>query len=281
MASVIIPAHNEETGVSRLLASLADGAMAGDYEVLVICNGCLDRTAQVAQNSATPTSVIELGEPSKAKALKVGDRLAKNFPRLYVDADIVIDSDSIRALVLAVQQPGIEAAAPRRIIDRTDVGWAARWYYDVWEELPAVRLDLFGRGVIAFSESGSARVSRLPEAMSDDLAVSATFQPHEKAVVPGAQVRVFPAQTWRSLTNRRVRVIVGNRRLRATGVASNDRRTGGTDLVAIVLQRPKLLPKVAVFALTTVTVRILVWYRERRGQGEIWHRDETSRKAIR
>ena len=85
--SVVIPAHNEAGTLARTLGVLQDGG-AEQLEVLVVCNGCTDTTADIAR-AATPTvRVIEIEQPSKAEAVRVGNTAARVFPRVHLDADV-------------------------------------------------------------------------------------------------------------------------------------------------------------------------------------------------
>ena len=49
--SVIIPAHNEEKYVSRCIRSVRAAAKryGGEVEIIVVCNRCTDRTAEIAE----------------------------------------------------------------------------------------------------------------------------------------------------------------------------------------------------------------------------------------
>ena len=49
MISILVPAHNEETVIDRCLRAILDGALPGELEVIVICNGCSDGTARRAR----------------------------------------------------------------------------------------------------------------------------------------------------------------------------------------------------------------------------------------
>ena len=58
MISVIIPAHNEERVISRLLEALTLGHTPGELEIIVVCNGCSDDTAGVARGFGAPVQVL-------------------------------------------------------------------------------------------------------------------------------------------------------------------------------------------------------------------------------
>ncbi|MFF1879651.1 glycosyltransferase [Leifsonia sp. NPDC058230] len=276
-ATVVVPAHNEESGLRRLLPALLGSAEPGEFRVIVVCNGCTDGSADEAARHGDDVEVIELAEASKAAALEAGGALVESFPVVYVDADVALDATSLRALVSFVGHEGIVAAGPVRRQDRAGVSLAAGWYYDVWERLPQVRTGLFGRGVIAVSEQGFTRVRALPRYISDDLAFSEAFEPSERGIAEDAVVTVWPARTWRALLKRRIRVVQGNRELGKDGLVSDSASTGIGDLVALGRAEPRLILRLPVFVATAVIARAAE--RMRRGDRSTWHRDETSRTA--
>ena len=110
MTSVIIAAHNEATVIGRNLDRLLAGSQPGDLDVIVVANGCVDRTADVAR--ARGVRVLELPAPGKSAALNAGDAIATTFPRIYLDADVAATSATVRALTDALSQPGPDRAAP-------------------------------------------------------------------------------------------------------------------------------------------------------------------------
>src|SRR4029453_13779336 len=91
MTSIIIPAHNEESVIRRGLHAVLDGAAPGELEVIVVCNGCSDATADVAREFGIAVRVIETDVPSKSNALNLGDAAATRFPRFYLEADGTLD----------------------------------------------------------------------------------------------------------------------------------------------------------------------------------------------
>ena len=63
--SVVIPAHNEEVVLGRGLDGVLSGALLGEIDVVVVCNGCSDGTADVARSYGDRVRVIETPIPSK------------------------------------------------------------------------------------------------------------------------------------------------------------------------------------------------------------------------
>jgi glycosyltransferase involved in cell wall biosynthesis len=273
VASVVVPAHDEERTIGRLLDALC--ASPGLLEVVVACNGCTDETARVA--ARYPVTVLDLPEPSKVRALRAADQVARTFPRVYLDADVEITADGVARLAAAVGPGGAAVAAPRRMLPRTGVTLLARWYLDVWEALPAVRSGLFGRGVLAVSREGARRVAALPEVMADDLALSEAFDPAERVVVPDVTVVVHPARTTRDLVRRRARVATGNVQADRAGLRGDGARTSLGDLWRVVRERPALAPKVPVFVGVVLAGRLRARSAVRAGDFTTWERDASSR----
>src|ERR1700722_1791397 len=84
--SIIIPAHNEQATISRLLTLLLAEADPGEFDLVVVCNGCTDATAEVASGFGADVRVLEISEASKRVALQVGNENAYSPSRIYVDA---------------------------------------------------------------------------------------------------------------------------------------------------------------------------------------------------
>jgi glycosyltransferase involved in cell wall biosynthesis len=273
--TIVIPAHNEQFALARLLPAVLGGAAAGEFRVIVVCNGCTDETVSVAASWEGAVEVVELAVASKPAALAAGGGLTTDFPIVFLDADVEIDAAGVRVLADRLRDSDLLAAGPALRLNRDGVSVVAAGYYDVWERLPQVRTGLFGRGVIALSEAGYRRIAALPHFVSDDLAVSESFRPSERAIDPGAIVTVRPARTWRALLNRRIRVTQGNRELAGTGLVSAEASTSPADLWRIVRREPAMALRMPVFLGTALVARIL----ERTGHRApgAWLRDETSR----
>jgi glycosyltransferase involved in cell wall biosynthesis len=179
--SVVIPAHNEEKVIGRCLDFVAHLG-PGEAEVVVVPNGCTDRTAEVA--AAVPgVTVVDLPEGAKWRALNAGDAAATAFPRIYLDADIVLSAETLRALAGALGDGRPRVAAPRVQFRVEGRPYAVRAFYAAYERLPYVRNGLTGLGVFALSEEGRARFGEFPNVTADDLYVQRLFTLPEREVL--------------------------------------------------------------------------------------------------
>ncbi|MFZ3454196.1 WecB/TagA/CpsF family glycosyltransferase [Arthrobacter sp. 7Tela_A1] len=178
--TVIIPCHNEETVLDGTLDALAPVIEAGT-EVIVVCNGCSDASADVAK-SRPGVRVLELREASKTAALNAGNKAADNWPRLYLDADITVRPETVRAVFEALQD-GPLAVRPAVDYDLAGASFLVRSYYRARRHLPGARQALWGAGAYALSAEAGKRLGALPAVVADDLYVDRLFTGPEKAVL--------------------------------------------------------------------------------------------------
>lgn len=270
--------------IGRLLSGLvADRASTkpdatGALEIVVVPNGCTDRTAEVAAGYPS-VRVIETPVPNKHRALRLGDEHATEFPRLYVDADVELTGADVHALAAALREPGVHAVAPARRTPLNGCPWTVRWYYEIWEQLPVVRDGLFGRGVIALTAEGHKRIAGLPELMGDDLAASLSFAPNERRVIDTAHVTVHPPRTLGDLLKRRTRsMTVTTQAAAQTDLPSS--RTSAGDLKSLLREAPlRNAPRLAWFVAVTMAARRRSRRAVKAGDFTTWLRDESSRAA--
>jgi Glycosyl transferase family 2 len=279
MTTVVVPAHNEGQVIGRLLGQLVPAAPADDLKVIVVANGCTDDTAEVAASFGPSVQVLSIPVASKHEALVAADRATRDFPRVYVDADVELRTEDVRALVAALRRPGVLAAAPERVLALAGRPWPVRWFYDVWARLPEVRHGLWGRGVIAVGEPGQERISSLPPLLGDDLAASLMFAPHERSIVAGARVIVHTPRTFADLLRRRIRAATGTAQIeRVPEAPACTTRTRMSDLTAIIRGEPHLAPQVAFFLSMALLARLRARRAVAGGDYSTWLRDDSSRR---
>lgn len=199
MISIVIPAHNEALVIARTLRAMTFGALPHELDVIVVCNGCTDDTAAIARGFGMPVRVIETAFGNKAHALNLGDQAARVFPRIYVDADVVVALSTIRALVDRLERGDILAVAPKPYFDVTDCSWPVRAFYDIRCRLPSFGEGIGGSGVYALSEIARRRFDNFPELVADDTYVRIQFKPEERETLAFVRSIVFAPQTIKNL----------------------------------------------------------------------------------
>ncbi len=268
MVTVVIPAHNESHVIEPLLRKLIPAEGNSDVAVIVVASGCSDNTAQIASSFGKNIRVIDIPAGSKRSALLAGDAAASGFPRIYVDADVVLGRYDVLALAAELAKPGVLAAVPERALALDGCALLVRWYYDIWLRLPEIRRGLFGRGVLGVNEAGHHRLRDMPPTAAGDLAASLQFAHAERRVVAQARVLCRTPRTVTALVRYRCCVVSEIARAGASRSALLwETRAYPADLLGIVRAEPGAAPAVAAFLLVTVAGWIGGRARGRGGSG--------------
>lgn len=107
--SLIIPAHNEETRLPDTLKQVLEFAESRPYvtEVLVVENGSVDRTFQIAQGFAAQhpqMCVLQNTQNGKGRAVRQGMLAAQGEYRFMCDADLSMSVEEINRFLPPVQE---------------------------------------------------------------------------------------------------------------------------------------------------------------------------------
>ncbi|MDB5387598.1 MAG: glycosyl transferase [Planctomycetaceae bacterium] len=279
--SIIIPAHNEEAVLGRCLRDLLNGARQGELDIIVVCNGCTDQTAEVARSFGRSVRVLETSIPSKITALNMGDRAARVFPRFYVDADVVLTIGALRNTAAALRAGMFLAAAPEVEWNLRHSNCFVRAFYAVWQLQPYFDAGRLGAGVYALSEAGHARLGEFPQITADDEYVRRLFLPEERVTVTENTFQVTPPRTLRDLIKIKTRSRRGNLELvQKFPHLSRPARESRWKFLARIAVRPWLwlssLVYFAVVAQTSVRARRTL----KRGGAAVWERDLSSRVNV-
>src|SRR6187401_888570 len=198
LGSVVIPAHDEARVIRRTLDGLFAGFEVDELDVVVVCNGCTDDTASLARACGRSVRVLELPAASKPAALRSGDAATRVFPRLYLDADVLMPGAAAR-VVLELLRNGVLAARPPIRYEIHGASSLVRSYYRARSRVPAVLGSLWGAGVYGLSESGRRRFGAFPDVVADDLWVDRLFAEEEVEIVDSAPVVVTVPRRSRDL----------------------------------------------------------------------------------
>lgn len=275
--TVIVAAHNEEAVIGRCLSALGDAIASGRIQTIVVCNGCTDATAQRAR--AYPgVTVIELAVASKIAALRAGDRVAVPAgPRVYLDADVVLNSRALLAVLHALQPGGHLAVRPRIRFDSGGASRTVRRWYRVRAQLPSIRNALWGAGLYALSSAGRERFGEFPDVVSDDLFIDSLFAASERGIIDDEEVVVRTPQRLGDL----LRILKRSYRTQAEipsstterGISDGQRRQAH-ELTTLLRRNPTRLLDIGTYAAVIVVARIQARFDTGKTR---WERDESSR----
>jgi cellulose synthase/poly-beta-1,6-N-acetylglucosamine synthase-like glycosyltransferase len=261
--SIIIPAHNEASAIRRTLTALTQGAQPGDLDIVVVCNGCTDNTAQLARDLESSVRVIETDIASKVNALNIGDKVAGCvFPRIYIDADIEVPLRTVRGLAERLAVGDVLAVAPRARIDSSVCSRAVRWFFDIAALLPSAKEGIGGSGVYALSRAGRGRFGEFPDVIADDAYVRIQFRAQECETVQTLTTTIIPPRRLRELIQVRSRVRHGHLEV-FQSFPNLWRQHWQSNLwqALYLMRRLPLWPKLALYAYVIIIARIRAYYR--------------------
>ncbi len=276
MASIIIPARNEARVIGETLSALL-GQIEPNDEVLVVCNGCEDGTAEVARGFGGIVKVLETPVASKTHALNLGDGAATTFPRLYLDADVRLMENAWTCMKVAMSDARFMAASPVPIMDFSGSTLLVRAYYRIWLSLPYCQSGMMGAGAYMLTEKGRRRFDAFPDLISDDGFVRAQFREEERGRVEGAvaQVRAPANLKWLLKIKTRSRLGVMELRARFPQLAGNEEKDYAGGLYRL-MARPKDWPALVAYVSVTLLIRWLARKRFTNLSQYEWEKDESS-----
>ncbi len=277
--TVIIPAHNEETTIGRNLPVLID-SLSPSIAVIVVCNGCSDRTAAVARAVSDRIEVHELGIASKTAAINHGESSAAPGPRLYLDADVSMSGMDASALIEIVSQPGVLFAEPTPVFAIVGSTFAVRAFYDVWLALHGRMPGDIGGGAFAISTEGRERFASFPEIVADDAYAHAHFLV-EETVMSDVRSEVQAPKTAADLIRIKARSRFGTMQLAREFPQLWAGKRGDTQSLATKAQQLplRLWLKVPAYAMIQIAARMKA-RRMLHYDSFVWERDLSSRSDV-
>lgn len=280
MISVVIPAHEEGEVIERCLDRLLAGADEEELEVVVVCNGCTDDTADRARRYGPPVTVLETDVASKVAALNLGDGAVTAFPRIYLDADVELGIDAVREVgALLDPATGVAVAAPVATVSQQGLPWPVRSFYAVWTRLPYFTDRMVGSGVYAFSAEGRAAFGAFPDLIADDEVARRAVPPEQRATATGSTFTIHPPRTLRGVVSVMTRARAGNAEY-AQRLGAAEPGTGARRTLAAIATTPSTWPHAPIY----LGVMALAEHRARRrlaAGNALWERDTTARRGAR
>lgn len=280
IASIVIPAHNEQDVIWRCMATLLTGASAGELDVIVVCNGCTDATESIVASLGGAVTLLTTPVGSKSNAINMGIAVARARPVIVLDADIRLTAAAVRTMVGSMARSGAAVASPRMAVDGSGASAAVRAFYRIWLTLPYFRTAI-GGGVYALSAGGLERIGAIPAVTADDAFVRLKFAPEERSVVESCSFEVTPPRTLWNLINIKTRSRRGNLQLLSEQpeLKREDARSNRGHLVGLAC-KPSQWAALLVYGTVVVITSVLAHWKHWRKAHQKWERDDSSRKLI-
>ena len=218
LASIVIPAHNEEDHIGGLLESLASSRLFARLRVVVVVNGSTDQTYEIARRHAG-VDVVRVAAASKIAALNEGDRRAGDvYPRLYVDADVQLAPGTIESMIEVLQGDSPLVASPPSRVVTSGCSYGVRAFYRALEIHPVVapwrRESMSWRRIYGANAAARARFGAWPTLLNDDGYFEALFAPSERVITSGGMVTASAPLTLSEEYRRQRRIARGNEEIR-------------------------------------------------------------------
>ncbi|NMO53910.1 glycosyltransferase [Actinoplanes sp. TBRC 11911] len=127
--TIVVPAYNEEKNIGAAVTSLAQSQHGGGVEVVVVDDGSTDSTADEIKKLKLPNvRLVQVPNGGKANALNTGMAFASNELIVMVDADTVVDPDSIHRLIQPFADETVGAVAGNvKVVNRR--GLLGKWQH--------------------------------------------------------------------------------------------------------------------------------------------------------
>ena len=281
MVSIVIPAHNEAGVISDCMALLVQPCESMSVEIIVVCNGCSDNTADIVR-SFDQVICIETDIAYKTHALNLGDEAASYFPRFYLDADIRLNLEAIETIVSTMKENQALAAIPQGQMDFTESSWAVKSYYDIWLNLPYNRAGMMGAGVYVVSEEGRKRFDKFPHIHSDGLFIRSLFSEVELIGVRHAVSIVSAPTRSIGLIKIMTRSRMGVQEFHENFPRSNEENASNDYGAAIkeLLSQIHLWPKAFIYLGINLISRMRARQQRKKVGFTQWERDESSRGKV-
>ncbi len=218
---VVLSAADEEEVIGRRVENLLAQEPDVPFQVSIGCDGCRDRTAEIARAVLGARGrVVEFPE-RRGKAAVLNDLVGASSADLIVftDANTRFDPGAVRQLALAFGDPAVGAACGRLVLERTAGGGASETVF--WDRETRVK-EAEGRLGVCLGANGAIYAARrawiepLPSAaVLDDLLIPARIARKGKRVVfaGGAVAREEAGRDVAAQVARRFRIGAGAGRI--------------------------------------------------------------------
>ncbi len=279
IATIIIPAFNEEAIIGQTLSRLKEEAQVGEFDIIVACNGCTDKTATIAKEANPFVKVLTTEIAGKTNALNMALKITNTFPVIFLDADIDICATALRRLVHRINWSEAYLAYGSATFKTENSNIAVQAFYRAWAENPYFDKKKMG-GVFAVSYMGLKELGQFPDVLNDDEYVRRTLIKNSVWVQAAPYIVQAPRNLW-SLIKVRSRVYRGNAALEnnAQALGEYKKSSNAKTFLTRLIKTPARWIDAIIFAFVTAGAHSLNWFRKQSSTNTGWDQDQSTRQS--
>lgn len=278
MATIIVPAHNEESVIEACLNSIVN--QQGIDHIIVPCNGCTDNTVKIVQTKFPSVFCLEIKKPSKTNALNVAEEKAKelgvSYPIFFIDADTQLSKNCIPHITKSMKNSAIKLSAPTPIIDTRKSSWLVKTYYNVWIRLPYIKEGVIATCSFIISEEGRHRFDKFADVIGDDGFIRCHFKNSEIANIEGAEIFITAPKDIFSLIKIKTRARLGNMELIARNKCPIQEAKNYGNIMKSRIFSKEFLPTVVYISIALI-IRVRAKLQFKKLDSYQWEKDTSSR----
>ena len=215
--SVILPAHNEEKSISNTINSLLKASYPSKKEIIVVDDGSTDSTAKIVKEFSKnnrDVRLIQVKHGGKSNAINFAAKLASNDVIVVLDADSMVDTDSLKEIVkpLADEKVGASTGFVRARHSKNPLTWfqdleyitSSGWRYVTNKiDMPSVL-----PGIVAYKKDVLIKVGGFSrDVLTEDFDITLKLKKagYKTRMAPSAVVYTDVPKTLSGIVKQRIR----------------------------------------------------------------------------
>jgi len=226
--AIIIPAYNERNVIARTLTPIYPGVESEDFSIVLAVNGTTDDTVDFVKQTFPKVICLDIEIGSKTNAINEAEKLDVGFPRVYMDADVVVTLKGIKSLIdrlASTEQPLL--TAPKAEMDFSHSSYLVKAFYQAWFKTRFYTEQGFGGGVYGLNKAARSNFERFPKIIADDGFIREVVCSSQHSIANECISIVSAPRDIRSLIKIKSRSKLGNIELKEKGLVKNAPLTGG------------------------------------------------------
>ena len=169
LPAIIIPAYNERSVIARTLKPLYQGVKEGKYTITVAVNGSNDGSVDFIRNEFPAVCCLDIELGSKTNAINVAEKSNVGFPRIYMDADVVVNYDGLLSIINTLESSVSPLlVSPKAVMEFSSSSIFVKAFYRAWFKTKFYSSQGFGSGVYGLNKQARACFKFFPDVIADD-----------------------------------------------------------------------------------------------------------------